>query len=435
MRLLKSFEKIYLVVSLLFFAQAIIQRATAEGDTSTDAQLSQAFLLGQALIYAILLPLLFVHWKKLLRGLQESRLIIALCAVVVLSALSANAVVLTARRGVLLSLMTLFAIYAASCFELDEQLSLFGWMSVIVIFGSTFMAIFVPEFGISHDLHAGAVKGLFPHKNILGRQMVFAILVLAVGKPLSIPSWLRNSCLVFGCVLLILSKAATSILALGICVAMYPIFLLLRVPTKKTLPLWVSFLPVMALGVGALFVESNVVLELLGKNSTLTGRTAIWGFVLRSISNRPLFGYGYESFWNVRTPELAKLALVTSFHAPHAHNGFLDILLAVGIIGMLVFLAGYIGCLRQSVHLFQHNQIRAANWPLFGLLFFTLLNCAESYLLRPLTFMWIPYVTIYVSLGLLKTKEKHKVTAKPAWVSTGVQGLDRTSEAACEYGL
>ena len=63
--------------------------------------------------------------------------------------------------------MTMFAIYVASCFDWDGQLDIFGWMSVIAVVGSCFMAIFVPSFGISKDVHWGAVKGLFPNKNII----------------------------------------------------------------------------------------------------------------------------------------------------------------------------------------------------------------------------------------------------------------------------
>ena len=81
------------------------------------------------------------------------------------------------------------------------------------------------------------MKGIFPHKNILGRQMVFAILTLWLARPKGIPVWLRNLTLASGCVLLILSNAITSMIALAVCVVMYPVLQLFRIRKKRTVPL------------------------------------------------------------------------------------------------------------------------------------------------------------------------------------------------------
>lgn len=78
-------------------------------------------------------------------------------------------------------------------------------------------------------------------------------------------------------------------------------------------------------------------LSALGRNSTLTGRTDIWDVILSVPVNR-VFGTGFESFWLG-----PRLDYVWSFQVvdgiTEAHNGYLEVLLNLGILGEL-FLAG-----------------------------------------------------------------------------------------------
>jgi len=363
--------------------------------------------MGLIAVYLILIPLLAIHWRKILRALQHSGWIIALCGLALASAKWSHDMGFTARRGILLSAMTMLAIYIGSCFDWDELLALFGWMSVVVVAGSAFMAIFVPYYGISHDIHMGAVKGLFPHKNIMGRQMVFAILTLWLGKPKELPDWLRRSALAGACLLLVLSNAVTSMGAMLVCVAMYPILHLIRLPRRQTLPLWVPLAPVFSICGYFVMANYDVALQAMGRSSTLTGRTAIWNMVLGAIRRRPWLGYGYDVFWNRYTPDLAPVIDFLQFRPLHAHNGYLDLLLALGRVGMFLFIAGFITNLWRAGRLFLANEVRGAKWPLFVLLFFAVFNFGESAILRPFTFLWIPYVSIYVSLALMMVEGKH----------------------------
>ena len=70
------------------------------------------------------------------------------------------------------------------------------------------------------------------------------------------------------------------------------------------------------------------VLEGMGKNATLTGRTGIWGLLIRSIAKRPLLGYGYYAFWQGVKGESANVILATHWVFGYAHNGIIEICLA-----------------------------------------------------------------------------------------------------------
>jgi exopolysaccharide production protein ExoQ len=87
----------------------------------------------------------------------------------------------------------------------------------------------------------------------------------------------------------------------------------------------------------------------VGKDPTLTDRTKIWTFLLGMHTN-PLIGTGYESFW--MGPRLEWFwAKAGVGRLNEAHNGYLEVYLNLGIIGVLLLvgflIAGYKKICRQ----------------------------------------------------------------------------------------
>jgi exopolysaccharide production protein ExoQ len=71
--------------------------------------------------------------------------------------------------------------------------------------------------------------------------------------------------------------------------------------------------------------------EDLGRNPTLTGRTVIWKVVL-SVSGNPLLGTGFESFW--LPDRLQTIWQWTMSGLQEAHNGYLEVYLNLGWVGV-----------------------------------------------------------------------------------------------------
>lgn len=93
----------------------------------------------------------------------------------------------------------------------------------------------------------------------------------------------------------------------------------------------------------ALFADaSGGLLQPLGRNATLTGRTLIWQAVL-SLHTNPWFGRGFESFWLGNRLERVWHLSVNGIQ--EAHNGYLEVYLNLGWCGLLllgaVITAGY----------------------------------------------------------------------------------------------
>lgn len=70
--------------------------------------------------------------------------------------------------------------------------------------------------------------------------------------------------------------------------------------------------------------------NMLGKDATLTTRTFIWSACLKQIVQSPLWGYGYLT-------EADFIEITGNYFAGSAHNMVLSILMAVGIIGLILY--------------------------------------------------------------------------------------------------
>jgi O-antigen ligase len=74
----------------------------------------------------------------------------------------------------------------------------------------------------------------------------------------------------------------------------------------------------------------------LGRNLTLTDRTNIWATVLK-IDPNPVLGVGFESFWLGDRPDQFYSMLPKERGIGEAHNGYLELYLDLGIVGVAIF--------------------------------------------------------------------------------------------------
>jgi len=104
----------------------------------------------------------------------------------------------------------------------------------------------------------------------------------------------------------------------------------------------------LSLSVSALFLNvGSGLVEKLGRDPTLTGRTELWGQVLKLTPN-PVLGTGFESFW--LGERLEKLWSIYWWHPNESHNGYLEVYLNLGWIGVvllaLLLVTGYRSVIR-----------------------------------------------------------------------------------------
>ncbi|HZS56221.1 MAG TPA: O-antigen ligase family protein [Bryobacteraceae bacterium] len=106
----------------------------------------------------------------------------------------------------------------------------------------------------------------------------------------------------------------------------------------------------------ALFV-APALLVLIGRNPTLTGRTIIWQNVL-SLDSSPIFGAGFESFWlGSRLETLWRMFPGDGrFHPNEAHNGYIEIYLSLGAVGLAILVFLILSGYRHLTATVLHNR-------------------------------------------------------------------------------
>jgi exopolysaccharide production protein ExoQ len=127
---------------------------------------------------------------------------------------------------------------------------------------------------------------------------------------------------------------------------------------------------------------------LLFNDTTFTGRTYIWNYVLNFFDLKPWLGWGYQSFWAIGTdaPNLKAENFISGLN--QSHNGYMDILLETGAIGFIVVL----GFLLSLCHAIDHSWRKRADVAILLLsltLFCSFHNLLESSLTRGFAVPWI----------------------------------------------
>jgi exopolysaccharide production protein ExoQ len=101
----------------------------------------------------------------------------------------------------------------------------------------------------------------------------------------------------------------------------------------------------LCLSLFAVFIAPNL-LSALGRDPTLTGRTEIWNLVLGMTGN-PLLGTGFESFW--LGSRLQAMWSIYWWHPNEAHNGYIEIYLDLGWMGVALLAVLLLTGLRNTL--------------------------------------------------------------------------------------
>ena len=108
-----------------------------------------------------------------------------------------------------------------------------------------------------------------------------------------------------------------------------------------------AIVAVIILGIGQLLFDIyGTIVGLTGHESTIVGRGYLWG-ILWQADTDPFFGAGFESFWLGERVE--KLWAMPEFwwHPNEAHNGYLELYLNLGAVGLAIFLLVIFGAFRK----------------------------------------------------------------------------------------
>ena len=198
-------------------------------------------------------------------------------------------------------------------------------------------------------------EGIYPQKNYLGLVAVTSSLLALYKVIFGRGLWRIAGGFVWlaALVLLVASQSKTS---LGLAF-LAPAAALGVAALAHQMRLWSGLIVFAAIGFllfafffgEAAFIWSfSSLAQAIFGDPTLTSRTEIWAFASDMINQRPLFGYGFGSFWSTGdTGPVARLAPGFIARLNHSHNGYFDMVIQVGFVGFALFLA-FLFCLLNT---------------------------------------------------------------------------------------
>jgi exopolysaccharide production protein ExoQ len=169
---------------------------------------------------------------------------------------------------------------------------------------------------------------------------------------------------------------------------------------------------VYAFGAASGFWDFEAMAMAIFGDPTLTQRTDIWAFALRMMPGHLTAGFGYEGFWGAGPESPSIRAGGPGFVAqmPHGHNGYIDVVLQMGFIGLT--LIG--GMLLAALHVagrVARSSLALSSFALSFLVFCMLYNLFESTFFRSFNIQHMMLMTV---IGLTIAEDVSQTAAKKA---------------------
>ena len=236
---------------------------------------------------------------------------------------------LSLKRFVALISVVFFAGFVAYNYSIERIAFLFGCVIGAAALVGLIFAVIRPDLAfISGGIRDGAFKGIFAEKNAGARINAIAILLLLpMIRQRNLLAILYAS---FSLVAILLAQSATGIALIVAGAASYWYFLtLIRLRVNRSLLAFFASTLLYFLICGFLYGNYTLLLELMGRDPSLTDRTLIWELLTPLIDAEFLNGYGFGAFWS--SPDAS--AFITRWgYIGNAHSGYFETLLNGGVV-------------------------------------------------------------------------------------------------------
>jgi exopolysaccharide production protein ExoQ len=394
-------EKGFAVLVLLLFSGALLPFLWLEGGTFSEPDASSGDPRVQVvwvIIYLVTFFLLAARWQYAVQVAARNKLLWVLVGIALTSVLWSDVPDITLRQGVALIGSTAFGLYFAARYKMSEQQRLLRWALAIAAVLSLAFALALPSYGVQSDIDGQGWRGIYSHKNTLGSIMALSTLVFLLRALTSRKRrWVAGAGLILSFGLVIFSNSVSSLVVCVLLLALLPVYRALRWRITLAVPFLIS---AWLLGGGVVMwglYNAETILGALGRDITLTGRTNLWPLVITMISQRPWLGYGYSGFWEADKGAYFSFAL-NGFQPTSAHNGFLDLWLQLGLLGVLVFVLSFLLAFLRAAAWARLSKATEGLWPLMYLTFMLLHSVSESSILIRNDIYWTLYTAAVFSL-------------------------------------
>lgn len=193
---------------------------------------------------------------------------------------------------------------------------------------------------------------------------------------------------------------------------------------RKPATVHLAVAALIALPLIALFLPGANMVQSLGRDSSLTGRTGIWAAVISVVKN-PMMGAGFESFWTGERLRTIWI-LINEPGIQEAHDGYLEVYLNLGWIGVTLLAVLIANGYRNVITVFRRDR-EAGSIRLAFFLMGVVYSFTEAGF-RMMSLVWILFLFSAMAIPVAKRRRERLVTGDEStgsrWAASGAASGD-----------
>ncbi|WP_338608846.1 O-antigen ligase family protein [Pelagibacterium nitratireducens] len=206
-----------------------------------------------------------------------------------------------------------------------------GIVSYFVGYGQVY---YFDSHGRSNILGGAPFRGFFPHKIMASLYATLGYIIVYAYSS----GWRRLAYSIIFFAFIIFTGSATGIvLLISAVLCYYTALTCLRIGVRVDV-FYAVVLVAVGVGSGIAILNWYTLLDFLGRDGTLTGRTLLWEWGLIAWSERPILGWGFNGYFTGPESGAINTAIqqFRNYEVPHFHQSFIQTMVDLGALGAIV---------------------------------------------------------------------------------------------------
>jgi len=310
--------------------------------------------------------------------------------------------VATAFRSLELLFATVVGSYIGTRYRPNQMLEVLFWAGAIFLILCIAIVFGLPTEGQMHSRpEYRSWRGVYWHKNHLGSIAALVNVVslcrVLIAFEQRAADWLGGVFYLLSLAVVYFSYSVTG----GVVLIVLHVFVLCVWLWIKTSHRWRAWHYYVALGIaafGAAWTVTNAdrIFSIFNRSPTMSGRVDLWHYLLKEVAPQRLWwGHGFGAIWTVESFRVdAGERVHWGKPAVIADNGFLDILLHLGILGLLIFLSVLLVASARTFRYAYGRRTLTDCFPLLIMFYAVVGNIAFSLFMETEVFVWLLIVIV-----------------------------------------
>lgn len=199
-----------------------------------------------------------------------------------------------------------------------------------------------PFLGVQGNLaELGPVQGIFGSRNMLGFVAVLALITFLIEyRTQSVRPGLSIASVVLAGGLAALSDSPTVlVLALGVGLAVAALAWVRHTRPERRAALQLGLGALVVVGVIVGYVARHPIIAWLGAGTDFSMRVDLWNVMVDMLRFKPVQGWGWYGAWDTGEPPFGTINFVLDSSHASGLNAYFDVLLQLGWVGLILFVA------------------------------------------------------------------------------------------------